>query len=169
VRSGRDVSFDAEPFVRENVTEVFRPTALALKIEERNRIQVTPKASCQRTISFREYKNFGFGEGAAGSPTSSGAANAVAVMGASNAFTGFAAGRKNTLLPVREWSGVTLAAELAVRSDATLALLLFGGRGLLRLRNTHASKHQQRRRKNPHDVAPLRGLAPRLGIATLLR
>src|SRR5712664_3259453 len=84
------------------VTDVFRPTALALKMDERNRIQLNPKPNSQRTMSSREYRNFGLGEGAGGSAASNGTANAVAAIGASNAFTGLAAGRKNTLLPVRE-------------------------------------------------------------------
>src|SRR6267378_996714 len=107
------------------VTDVFRPTALALKMDERNRIQLNHKPNSQRTMSSREYRNFGLGAAAPGSAVSSGTANAVAAIGASNAFTGLATGRKNTALPVREWSGVTLGADLAVRSDATFALSVF--------------------------------------------
>src|SRR5882724_3180164 len=107
------------------VTEVFTPKVLALKMDERNRIQVNPKPNSQRTISSREYRNFGLGEGAAGSAASIGTANAVAITGASNAFIGFAAGRKNTPLPVRERIGVTFGTELAVKSAATFALSFF--------------------------------------------
>src|ERR1700730_14505143 len=84
------------------VKDVRIPTALALKMEERNRTQVNPRPSSQRTMSFREYRNLGLGEGAAGSAASNGKANDVETAEASKAFVGLATGKKDAPPAVRE-------------------------------------------------------------------
>src|SRR6266436_9286133 len=86
------------------VTDVFRPTALALKMDERNRIQLNPKPNSQRTISSREYRNFGLGAGAPGSAASNGRASEVATAGASKVLIGCAVGKKVAPLAVNEFT-----------------------------------------------------------------
>src|SRR5229473_3154909 len=93
------------------VTDVFRPTALALKMDERNRIQLNPKPISQRTISSREYRNFGLGAGAPGSAGSNGSASTVVTNGASIVFIGCATGKKDAPLAVRELTKDGLGAE----------------------------------------------------------
>src|SRR6267143_2139403 len=109
------------------VTDVFRPTALALKMDERNRIQVNPKPSSQRTMSFPEYRNFGLGEGAAGSASSSGTANAVMTNGASSVLIGCAAGKKDAPLAVQELTKDGLGAETATRPGSIFVLSFVSG------------------------------------------
>src|SRR5713226_7664127 len=96
-------------------------------MEERNRIQLTPKPISQRTISSREYRNFGLGAGAPGSAASNGRASEVATAGASKVPIGCAVGKKVAPLAVRELTKDGLGAETAARPGSIFVLAFASG------------------------------------------
>src|SRR4029077_2919986 len=152
------------------VMDVLIPTALALKMDERNRIQSTPIASSQRIISPREYKNFGLGGGAPGSAGLSGTANAVATTGASIAFAALTGGRKNGSLAVMKLIDDGLGTLLAAKPCATFTVSL-GSPGAIScacaidtLPSTSIAAA-----KSLILLLPSEGWPHALGLATLLR
>src|SRR6266446_224969 len=96
-------------------------------MDERNRIQLNPKPNSQRTISFREYRNFGLGAGAPGSAASNGRASEVATAGASKVLIGFVTGKTGAPLAVNEFTRDTLGAETAARPGTIFVLSFASG------------------------------------------
>src|SRR6267142_1565361 len=96
-------------------------------MDERNRIQLNPKPNSQRTISSREYRNFGLGAGAPGSAASNGRASEVATAGASKMVIGFVTGKTGAPLAANELTKYALGVELATRPGSIFALSFASG------------------------------------------